>query len=511
MASPSPAPPNSRVGSSCPPGRSSGRCLSQLVRWGCPRPSPGRRCGSRPRRAPAGAPPRTASTVHPAALGGELHRVGQQVHHHLPQLLPIRRPPRLRRLRQPRARAPAPCLLRLRLDAGDGRGCTSSLHVHRLEGEPHLARLDLRHVEDGGDQLEQRLALLHDGADVVDLLLVERAHQPLGQHLRVADDGRERRAQLVAHRGQEARLEPVQLLQLRRSSAPAACSAPRARGCSPAWPRCAAGWSGRSSARPRPAPPAPGAKCASTFATVRLGRAAHLRAGSSARCARSMPCVMSVSVGGRSFRSSGAKGPKTTRPSTSPSQSDRQHQVAQPGEAGHARSCPRELGSSRRRTPARARSGSPRSARPSPAATVCGAARAPLGEGEDVAAEVAVAALMSASWLPRSSKTLMPTLVELAEALHHLREGAGSPACRPAEPPLEHGLRPRAPAAESLRREAVTALSPRRSPRVLSAEASTVLQRRAVEVHAARRSARGTPPRSARCSAPARARSSSFR
>jgi hypothetical protein len=42
---------------------------------------------------------------------------------------------------------------------------------------------------------------------------VELARDPLGEHLAVADDRRERRAELVAHRGEEVRLEAVELLQ----------------------------------------------------------------------------------------------------------------------------------------------------------------------------------------------------------------------------------------------------------------------------------------------------------
>ena len=37
--------------------------------------------------------------------------------------------------------------------------------------------------------------------------------EPLGEHLAVADDRRERRAKLVAHGREEVRLEPVELLE----------------------------------------------------------------------------------------------------------------------------------------------------------------------------------------------------------------------------------------------------------------------------------------------------------
>ncbi len=86
-------------------------------------------------------------------------------------------------------------------------------HVHVAQHQPHPPGLDLGDVEDRGDEVEQALALLHDDAEVLALLLGERPAQPLQHHLRVADDAGERGAQLVAHGGDEVGLEPVQLLE----------------------------------------------------------------------------------------------------------------------------------------------------------------------------------------------------------------------------------------------------------------------------------------------------------
>ena len=79
--------------------------------------------------------------------------------------------------------------------------------------EAHLARFHARDVEDAGDELQQLIALLHHRAHVLALLVVELAGDALEQHLRVADDRGERRAQLVRDGGEEVGLDAIGLLQ----------------------------------------------------------------------------------------------------------------------------------------------------------------------------------------------------------------------------------------------------------------------------------------------------------
>ena len=78
----------------------------------------------------------------------------------------------------------------------------------------HPPGFDLRQVEDVVDEGEQVLPGLEDVAQVFRLLLVDLAEHPLGQHLGEADDGVQRRAQLVRHVGQELRLVLAGDLQL---------------------------------------------------------------------------------------------------------------------------------------------------------------------------------------------------------------------------------------------------------------------------------------------------------
>ena len=82
------------------------------------------------------------------------------------------------------------------------------------EAQPHRADLHLRHLEHLRDQAQQLLAALEDGVGVLGLLFVERPSDALGEHLGEPDDARQRRAQLVADRGQEVALELVDLAQV---------------------------------------------------------------------------------------------------------------------------------------------------------------------------------------------------------------------------------------------------------------------------------------------------------
>ena len=82
-----------------------------------------------------------------------------------------------------------------------------------LEVEPDAAGLDLRHVEDVVDQVEQVLAALVDVAAYSRYFSVaERAEHARLHDLGEADDGVERRAQLVAHIGEELRFRLVGVL-----------------------------------------------------------------------------------------------------------------------------------------------------------------------------------------------------------------------------------------------------------------------------------------------------------
>ncbi len=63
--------------------------------------------------------------------------------------------------------------------------------------ELHPSRLDLGQVEDVVDEREEVPRRLEDVVQVIRLLLVDLAEHPLGQHLGEADDGVQRRAQLV--------------------------------------------------------------------------------------------------------------------------------------------------------------------------------------------------------------------------------------------------------------------------------------------------------------------------
>ena len=86
----------------------------------------------------------------------------------------------------------------------------------RFEIEPDAAGLDLRHVEDVVDDVEQVLAAFADVAAIFAYLSgAERAEHAGFHDLGEADDGVERRAQLVAHIGQELRFGLVRLFGAR--------------------------------------------------------------------------------------------------------------------------------------------------------------------------------------------------------------------------------------------------------------------------------------------------------
>jgi hypothetical protein len=85
-----------------------------------------------------------------------------------------------------------------RLLPHDGEGVRQEdAQLHLLELECHHARFDLRQIKDVVDEREQMLAAGENIADVVLLALAHRTHEAVLERLREADDGVERRAQLV--------------------------------------------------------------------------------------------------------------------------------------------------------------------------------------------------------------------------------------------------------------------------------------------------------------------------
>ncbi len=135
---------------------------------------------------------------------GELHRVRQQVAQHLqqPLLVGVQRGGQLRG--DPYGEVQA--LLR-------GQRPESGLHVvdelderDARRGDVHLARLDLRQVQDVVDQLQQVRAGAVDGLGELHLLRREVALGVVGEQLGQDQQRVERRAQLVRHVGQELAL-----------------------------------------------------------------------------------------------------------------------------------------------------------------------------------------------------------------------------------------------------------------------------------------------------------------
>ena len=82
-----------------------------------------------------------------------------------------------------------------------------------LKFEP--AGFDFADVQNLIDQFQEMTSVLKNVADEPVLLLIERAFQLLGKQLRETDDGVQRRAQFVAHAGQEFILEVIRLLNLK--------------------------------------------------------------------------------------------------------------------------------------------------------------------------------------------------------------------------------------------------------------------------------------------------------
>ena len=108
---------------------------------------------------------------------------------------------------------PVPVLLRQGLD--DGRDVPHQRrHLEVLEVELHAPGLDLGQIEHAVDQLEEVLAGGVDLLEVGDEGLLRQVLGLLLEHLAVADDRVERRAQLVRHVRHELRLVPARHLDL---------------------------------------------------------------------------------------------------------------------------------------------------------------------------------------------------------------------------------------------------------------------------------------------------------
>ena len=116
--------------------------------------------------------------------------------------------------------------------------------VEGLQRERHLPGFDLRQVEDAVDELEQMFSRRLDPLQVGDRALLALVFGLFLQELAVENDGVQRRAQLVAHAGEEIALGagrgfrlPLRLAQLidqawraaRRSDAPCCAAVSRIR------------------------------------------------------------------------------------------------------------------------------------------------------------------------------------------------------------------------------------------------------------------------------------------
>ena len=69
-----------------------------------------------------------------------------------------------------------------------------------------LTRLDLGHVQHAIDQLQKMRTGFMDQAGIFLIARTQRAEHFPGHHFRKTDNGVQRRAQLMTHIGQEARL-----------------------------------------------------------------------------------------------------------------------------------------------------------------------------------------------------------------------------------------------------------------------------------------------------------------
>ena len=149
---------------------------------------------------------------HDLALLGELHRVGQQVEDDLAQARDVAAIA-ARHVALEQVGDVEVLLDGARRDEVERR-LDAVAQVERLRLDVHAAGLDLREVEDVVDDREQRVARVADRGDVVVLLGVELRVEQEAAH---ADHGVHRRADLVAHRGEERSSSPRSRLRPRRA------------------------------------------------------------------------------------------------------------------------------------------------------------------------------------------------------------------------------------------------------------------------------------------------------
>ena len=148
---------------------------------------------------------------HRPSVGRELHRIGEQVQDHLLELafIGLRHAEARLDVARERDRVAGGALANHRDAVLD-----QVRQEDRFEVDLHLARLDLRQIENLVDQLEQMAPRVADVTDVLVLSLVELAEHPIEQDIREADDRVQRRPQLVRHAGEELRLVPAGHLHL---------------------------------------------------------------------------------------------------------------------------------------------------------------------------------------------------------------------------------------------------------------------------------------------------------
>ena len=141
----------------------------------------------------------------PAALRRELDRIGQKVQQDLLHRADIRDDGQRCRSRDDKVQL---LTVFVRPGAHEAKRCLGDLmHVAFFRMQLVFPRLDFRHVENVADEVEQELAAFIDELGVFLVALMPE----LAEHLEVedfgkADNGVERRAQLMAHIGEETRL-----------------------------------------------------------------------------------------------------------------------------------------------------------------------------------------------------------------------------------------------------------------------------------------------------------------
>ena len=147
---------------------------------------------------------RVACTRTSPPRGRELHAIGQKIDQHLLDGALVGEDragarPDIEFQRDASA-------LGLQLDEAHGAAGDVVQVEHFLE-QFELAGLDLGHVEDAVDQFEQVPAAFMDQLGVFEIFrAADGAEHLMRHHFGEADDGVERRAQLVTHVGKEARL-----------------------------------------------------------------------------------------------------------------------------------------------------------------------------------------------------------------------------------------------------------------------------------------------------------------